>query len=413
MRILHVNKFLHRKGGSEAYMLELAELQRGAGHEVEFFSMQHPDNEPAPLDRHFPSYIQLNPAPAGLAGKLKAAARMVWSSSAAAGIGRVIEEFRPDVAHLHLIHHQLSPSILRPLASRGVPTVMTLHDFKLACPTYLFLDRGKACEACIGGKFQNAVLRRCKNGSVVESALLAGELALHTYLRAYSPVQIFICPSRFIASKMTEAGVFPDRLRVLPHFAQLSGAVPNPAPREGLLFAGRLSVEKGVDLLIEAVASMGPSTTVDIAGDGPQRGELEQLARRIAPGQVHFLGRLSRPQLQARLDAAAVLAIPSRFYENQPMIMMEAFASGMAVVGSDLGGIRELIRPGVDGLLVPPEQPAALAAALTELVSDPARALRMGQAGREKVEREFSVDQHLLGLDRLYAEAAVLAGAPA
>ncbi|HVE45828.1 MAG TPA: glycosyltransferase family 4 protein [Acidimicrobiales bacterium] len=408
-----MNKFLHRRGGSEAYMLELAALQRQAGHDVTFFSMQHPDNEPAPLEQHFPTYLELNPAPAGVAGKLKAAARMVWSSSSAAGMEKVIREFKPDVAHLHIIHHQLSPSILRPLAQHRVPSVMTLHDFKLACPTYHFLDKGKVCEACLGGKFQNAVLRRCKNGSLVESALLAGELTLHTYFRAYAPIQLFICPSRFIAAKMTEAGVFPDKLRVLPHFAQASGRGRTATLKKGLLFAGRLSVEKGVDLVVEALQWMDASTILDIAGEGPEQEKLEELASRVAPGRVRFLGRLSKVELQQHLDAAAVLAIPSRFYENQPMIILEAFASGVAVVGSDRGGVRELIEPGVDGLLVPPEDPRALATALNALLSDTDRAAAMGRAGRVKVERDYSIPGHLQGLDRLYAEAAELVTAAA
>lgn len=405
MRILHVNKFLHRRGGSEAYMLDLAELQRGAGHDVAFFSMQHPENEAAELERHFPPYLELNPPPPTLAGRFRAAARMVWSFSAARGMGDAVRELRPDVVHLHLIHHQLSPSILRPLVEHAIPTVMTLHDFKLACPTYLFLDKGRACEACLGGRFHHAALRRCKGGSLVESSLLAAELTIHTYLRAYAPVQLFICPSRFIAEKMSQAGVFPDRLEVLPHFAVSTGVETKRQPGGDLLYAGRLSSEKAVDVVIRAVGRMHPRPVLQVAGEGPERERLEALAASEAPGHVRFLGRLSRQELQGRLASAAALVIPSRFYENQPMIILEAFAAGIPVVGSNFGGIRELVDHGVDGLLVPPEQPSELADALQELLADPGRAFRMGQAGRAKVRRHFSVDRHLRDLEGLYAEA--------
>ncbi len=406
MRILHVNKFLHRRGGSEAYMLDLAELQRRAGHEVDFFSMQHPENDAAELDRYFPPYLELNPPPPTLPRRLKAAARMVWSLSAARGMEDAVRELRPDVAHLHLIHHQLSPSILRPLVDHGIPTVMTLHDFKLACPTYHFLDKGKLCEACLGGKFHHAALRKCKGGSLIESSLLAAELSIHTYLGAYAPVQVFICPSRFIAEKMGQARVFPDRLRVLPHFAVSAGVQTKRQPGGNLLYAGRLSSEKAVDVLIKAVGSMNPLPVLDVAGAGPEGERLESLAQAQAPGAVRFLGRLSRPELQGRLATAAALVIPSRFYENQPMIILEAFAAGIPVVGSDFGGIRELVEHGVDGLLVPPEQPDALADALRELLADPDRAFRMGQAGRAKVRDHFSVERHLRELEGLYAEAS-------
>src|SRR5689334_4592914 len=134
MRILHVNKFLYRRGGAEGYMLDVAALQRAAGHEVGLFGMDHPENDaPQPLSDTFPPFVELEPAPSGLAG-VRASARMVWSSSSARGIERAIREFRPDLVHCHNIYHQLSPSILRPVARAGIPCVMTLHDYKLACP---------------------------------------------------------------------------------------------------------------------------------------------------------------------------------------------------------------------------------------------------------------------------------------
>jgi hypothetical protein len=135
MRVLHVNKFLYRRGGAEGYMLDLAGLQRAQGDEVGFFGMQHPDNDqPQPFARWFPGYVELESAPEGVRGKAAAAARMVWSTSARRGITHVLEEFQPDVVHCHNIYHQLSPSMLEPIRKAGVPCVMTLHDYKLACP---------------------------------------------------------------------------------------------------------------------------------------------------------------------------------------------------------------------------------------------------------------------------------------
>ena len=172
MRILHVNKFLHRRGGAEAYMEDVAGLQRGNGHRVAFFAMAHPDNRASEFERHFPSRVELNPPPRSLHGRAVAVGRMLHSPSARRGIEAVLEEFRPDVVHLHNVYHQLSPSILRPLKRRGVPAVMTLHDYKLACPTYRLLDHGEVCTACVGMRFHNAVLRRCEGGSLGASAVL-------------------------------------------------------------------------------------------------------------------------------------------------------------------------------------------------------------------------------------------------
>ena len=407
MRILHVNKFLYRRGGAEAYMLDLAELQEKAGDAVAFFGMDHPLNPPHAYQDSFPPNLELNPPPAGLGARAAAAGRMLWSREAAGGITRVLDQFRPDVVHLHNIYEHLSPSVLRAVARAEVPMVMTLHDYKLACPTYQFLAGGSPCEACIGGGFHHAVLRRCKNDSVVHSAVAAVETAAHRWLRAYGPVHRFICPSRFMASKMAEAGVFRDRLRVIPHFSEAT-VEAKAAKGGGVIVAGRLSPEKGVDTLIEAVGLAGAGVTLRVAGDGPERGRLEQLAARAAPGQVSFLGQVGKSELHDHIRSSALLVVPSRWYENQPMIVLEAFACGVPVVATTLGGLPELVAEGVDGFLVPPNDPPALAATLLRATSDPAGLLRLGAAGRHKVEREFAPDVHVERITAVYAEAAAM-----
>jgi glycosyltransferase involved in cell wall biosynthesis len=410
MRVLHVNKFLYRRGGAESYMLDVAALQRQRGDEVAFFGMAHPDNDPQRYADRFPSHVEFEPAPASLAGKAQAAARMLWSTSAARGIDAVLADFNPDVVHLHNIYHHLSPSVLRPIARRRVPAVMTLHDYKLACPTYQFLDHGQLCQACLGGHFSQAVKRRCKDGSLASSALVATELALHTRTGAYGPVGRFVCPSRFMADTMARAGVFPERLRHVPHFADTAVVPAASAPGRGVAVAGRLSSEKGIDVVIDAIGRLGAPATLDIAGEGPDMEALGVRAEAVAPGQVRFHGRLPGPEVLQLLRSAALVAVPSRWYENQPMIVLEALASGTPAVVSDLGGASELIDDGVDGALVPANDPAALAAAMAPLLADPAQARAMGLAGRAKVQEYFAPDRHLANLDSVYAEASHVAG---
>src|SRR5580704_3751411 len=153
VRILHVNKFLYRRGGAEAYMEDLADLQIAAGHTVAFFGMAHPQNTHLEYAAEFPSHIELEPPPPTLIGRARGVARMLYSTSASRGMDNVLADFQPDVVHMHNIYHQLSPSVLRPVARRRIPAVMTLHDYKLACPTYQFLDHGNLCQACLGGHF--------------------------------------------------------------------------------------------------------------------------------------------------------------------------------------------------------------------------------------------------------------------
>lgn len=405
MRILHVNKFLHREGGATAYMLELAELQRTAGHRPEFFAMADERNQDAHYADRFAPYVELDPPPEGLRARAVGAGRLVYSRRAETAMASVVADFRPDVAHLHIVYHQLTPSILRPLARAGVPTVMTLHDYKLVCPTYRLLDLNGPCTACLDGHFRHAVERRCKDGSRLSSSLLALETRIHRTLGSYGSVQAFVCPSAFMLDMMRRGGVYPDRLYHVPHFLDLATVPPRDGAGDGVVFAGRLSAEKGVDLLVRAVGSL-PDVRLTVVGDGPERSALEDLAAAVAPGRVAFTGQQDRAGTLARVRSARTAVLPARWYENQPMGVLEAMASAVPAVVTDLGGSPELITDGVTGRVVPPEDVTALAAALADLTGDPERAVALGLAARERVRDDFGPAAHLDALDRVYAEAA-------
>jgi glycosyltransferase involved in cell wall biosynthesis len=405
MRILHVNKFLYRRGGAESYMLDLAALQREQGHEVELFGMRYPENAPARFERWFPSRVDFEPTPPSLQGKLRGAGRLLWSSSAARGMSAVLDAFRPELVHLHNIYHQLSPSILRPIRAAGIPTVMTLHDYKLACPTYRFLDHGRICEACLPRRFWSPTLRRCNGGSLAASTLNGLEMTVHTAVGIYGAVHRFLCPSKFLERKMRQGRVYPDRLRWIPNFVDVHAIHPKQAPGGNAVYAGRLSDEKGVEVLIEAVARQ-PQLRLDVAGDGPARQKLEHLtASAAASDRIRFHGRLPVDELHELLRTASVLVVPSRWYENMPLSILEGFAAGLPVVASALGGMPELIDVGRDGLLVPVDDPEALGEAVQGLVEAPSRAFAMGRAARAKAEREFAPERHLDRLDVVYQEA--------
>jgi glycosyltransferase involved in cell wall biosynthesis len=401
VRILHVNKFLYRRGGAEAYMFDLASAQRGAGHEVEFYGMSHPSNEPQRFDSEFPAYLEMGGVEGGISDRIRIAARTVYSSSARRGIDTVCDRFAPDVAHLHNIYHQLSPSILAPLAARGIPIVMTLHDYKLACPTYRFLADGVVCEACLDGDFRNALYKRCNKGSTVASAVVAAESRIHRTFKTYGKVTRFVCPSEFMMSKMVEADVFPDRMCVIPNFAPVESIEPAGRPGGPLAFVGRLASEKGVDTLIRAAAIGGFS--VQIAGDGPERAALEDLATRLG-ASVRFVGHLSPGAVHELLRGSTASVLPARWYENQPISVIESFAAGIPVIATDIGGLPELVRPGETGTLVPVDDPGALAAAAQQYLSDPDMAATVGRRARALAEAEFTAEAHLGRIEALYED---------
>ena len=407
MRILHVNKFLHRKGGAEGYMLDLADLQLAAGHDVAYFGMAHPDNDHASAGTAAP-YVEFDPVPAGTRARAALVGRMIWSRSAQRGMDEALDAFRPDVVHAHNVYHQLSPSVLHAASRRGIPVVLTLHDYKLACPTYRFLDHGTPCTACVTKGPWQAALRGCQTGSRAASAAASLEVSLHRRFGAYDGVGRFISPSRFLAGQLTAAGVYPDRIRVQSNFTDLTTRPREDAPMPLAVFAGRLSEEKGVDTLIRAVGALAPSRSAGhvlvIAGDGPQRSELQALAEAEAPGLVRFAGHLARPDLQALVRSAALTVVPSRWYENQPLAVLESFALGVPVLATDLGGLPELVDEST-GWVVAANDVPAMARALRTALSDPEGARLRGKRARRRVEERHAPDAHLAAITSIYEEA--------
>lgn len=406
-RVLHVNKFLYRRGGAEGYLLDLAALQRAAGHEVAFFGMDHPDNDVACAGRAAP-YVEFEPAPSSSARRLALAGRMLWSTSARSGFLAALDEFRPDVVHAHNVYHQLSPSVLHAAARRGVPVVMTLHDYKLVCPTYQFLDRDqRPCTACVTQGPLQAVRRACKDGSRAASTAAAVEVTVHRRLGAYDGVRRFLAPSMFLCRQLAAAGVGTGRVRhqtnftELPDLAELGHTSDGPAY---FVVAGRLSAEKAVDTAIRAVGQVA-GARLEVAGDGPELRALEALAHLVAPGRVRFHGRLDVPELRRVVAGARAVLVPSRWHENQPLAVLEAQALAVPVVTTDLGGLPELVDDDT-GWIRPAGDVAALAAVLTEALDDPRGAARRGVAARRRVERHHGPQDHLRAIERHYQEAS-------
>lgn len=399
MRILQVDKFLRRQGGAASYMLDLAHLQRAAGHEVEFFAMADQRNQPARFAADFAPQLQTDPPPPGLRGRTVAAAAMIWNPAAARALGRVVDAFQPEVAHLHNIYHQLSPSVVRLLHRRGVRVVLTLHDYKLVCPTYRLLDLDGPCTACLDGRFRHAVERRCKDGSRSASAVLALETGLHRRFGAYDAVDAFVAPSRFLFDTVRAAGIHHGRLHHLPHFVDAGRSPRTDGSGTRFVYAGRLSPEKGVATLLRAVAAAGVALT--IAGDGPQRAELTELAGSLG-ADARFVGALDRESTLRLVAGSRALVLPAQWYENQPMSVLEAMSCAVPVIATRLGGSPELVLDGETGLLVEPGEQEQLAQALKRLDADAHLARRLGAAGLARAEQDFSPGAHLERLDRLY-----------
>jgi glycosyltransferase involved in cell wall biosynthesis len=401
VRIIHVNKFHFVKGGAERYVFDLSREQTEAGHEVVPFAMSHPANAPTPYARYFPSRIDFDDVEA--ARTPGTALRIVYSREAERCMERLVDDTQPDVAHLHNIAHQLTPSILRALGRRGVRTVHTLHDYKIACPAYLFMCQGSVCERCRGGRFYQVALRRCHRNSRAAGVVLALEAYVHRVLGSYQHVAAFLCPSRFLRDTMVRHGLPEDKLVHLPYFIPADRYRPAEGAGEDILYAGRLSREKGLSTLLTALRYL-PGARLVVVGEGPERASVEAAVREGLP--VTLRGHLTGDALHEAVRSARVVVVPSEWYENLPYAVLEAFALGRPVVGARIGGIPELVRDGETGLTFTPGDSEDLARAVRPFLSDPDRAAAMGRAARAFIERAFTPGGHLQRLDAIYEVAA-------
>jgi glycosyltransferase involved in cell wall biosynthesis len=403
-RLLAINNYYYRRGGSEVVFFEHNRLLEDAGWNVVPFAMQNALNAPTPWSKFFME--ETNTDSRSPAAKLAHAAGAIYSLAASRQLRELLAEFKPDVAHAHNIYHHLSPSVLVELHRRAIPVVLTLHDLKLACPAYKMYTQGHVCEECRGGALRNVIRNRCIRDSRAMSALVWLESTLHRALDLYTrSVTRFVVPSRFFLAKFAEWGIDTSRFVHVPNSIDAEAMEPAREPGDAFVYLGRLVAEKGVATLIEAAARA--RVKLRIVGTGPEEAGLKQLAERLG-GDCEFTGYLSGAALRAAVASARAVVIPSEWYENAPISVMEASAWSLPVIGADIGGIPELIREGETGFVFESGRAEDLARVLETVQSMPRARLRdVGAAGREWMRREFSPTAYRDRMVAVYREIGV------
>jgi glycosyltransferase involved in cell wall biosynthesis len=403
--LLSLNSFHYRRGGSETVYFNHAALFAERGWRTTFFSMRHPENLPCEQEDFFADCIDYEGA-AGSKRSIGNALKIIYSQEARDKLSRMLDLYPADVAHVHSIYHHLSPSVLMELKSRGVPIVMTAHDLKLACPNNKMLNRQGVCERCKGGKVWNVVLNRCIKDSVLASGVIAVESAIHKSLDLYGRyLDRIIAPSQFYRTKLIEWGWSPDSITYIPNFIEApTDTSPSPTG-DHVLYFGRLAPEKGLRTLVRAAAKS--RVIVRMAGRGPEEAELRRLAAELdAP--VTFLGHLSGQALWDEVGAARAVVLPSEWYENGPMSVIEAFARGRPLIGARIGGIPELIVEGQTGWTFEAANVEDLAARLAQVRSAPTSALAaMAEATRVFARNNHSRETYFEAVSALYREIGV------
>lgn len=335
MRIVLANKFYYRRGGDCIYMLNLEQLLKEHGHEVAVYSMQYKENLPSKWSTYWPSNMT----------KVDALTRPFGEKQVKKGFCRLLDDFKPDVVHLNNIHTQLSPIIAKVAHEHEIRVVWTLHDYKLLCPRYDCLQNGNCiCEECFTDKM--AVLRHsCMKNSKLASVIAYLEAKKWNLEILEHATDVFICPSRFMADKMAQGGFERKKLRALCNFIDVEKCKCDLYEKaEYYCFIGRLSHEKGAKTLIMAANEL-PYKLVVIGG-GPLMDDLKT----VAHPNIEFVGFKHWDQIKEIVGKAKFSVIPSEWYENNPLSVIEAQCLGTPVLGARIGGIPELIEEGVTGM---------------------------------------------------------------
>ncbi|MGN1287664.1 MAG: glycosyltransferase [Bradyrhizobium sp.] len=382
MKILVAHNRYQGRGGEDVVFEAEVDLLRGAGHGVETLTVS-------------------NEAINSLAARIATTLSIADNAEGKRLVAKAIDRFRPDIVHVHNFFPLLSPAVFDVCRQKRVPAVVTLHNYRTICTGGMLLRDGRICHKCLDRGHLWGVAHRCYRGSLPGSLASAYMIAQHQRHGTWTrPGLRLIALTQFARTVFAQAGFDAGRIDVKPNFMADPGA-PDPAmPRAGLLYVGRLSREKGVGVLLDAVAGTG--VPLRIVGEGPERAALE--AR--APGHVRFLGARSRAEVLREMANAQALVVPSLWYEGFPMVVVEAFARGTPVIASEIGGLAEVVSAGKTGALAPPDDPAALRNRIAELLAVPDRAAAWGQAARAVYLARYAPDENLRLLEAIYARAA-------
>ncbi len=396
MKVLIVNKFLYPNGGSETYIFKLGEALKNKGHEVQYFGMEHPGRI---VSNNVESYTSNMDFHGGKLGKLLYPFKIIYSLEARKKIRAVLDDMKPDVVHLNNINFQITPSIIYEIRawekknSRRCKIVFTAHDYQWICPNHMMCRTdGTVCDACTGGKFSNCIRYSCIHGSKLRSILGAVEGYYYKMRKTYGLVDVIVAPSQFLYDRFAVNPLLKDKLVMMHNFLDVKEGVSESVEEKPYaLYFGRFSVEKGVKTLLSVAKSL-PDIKFVFAGSGPLEDEVN------ATANVVNYGFLTGDKLVSLIKGASFSIYPSEWYENCPFSVMESQMYRVPVVGSNIGGIPELISGGV---LFEAGNEDELRAAISRLMTD-VSALEELRAGCDSIVFD-SVDEYTDRMLKIYA----------
>ncbi|MBQ2966592.1 MAG: glycosyltransferase [Clostridia bacterium] len=400
MKILMVNKFLYPRGGSESYMLYLAEHLEKMGHEVQFFGMLDTQNTVGNKKGLYTQNMDFHGK--GLARFLYPF-KIIYSFEAKKKIMQVIEDFKPDIVHMNNINFQLTPSIIYGVKKKGIPLVQTVHDYQMICPNHLLynFDKNISCEKCVNGSHFNCIKNKCIHGSKIKSILGVIEAKLYAFLKTYKKVDLFVCPSHFLENKLLSAkAYYKGKTKTIHNFINKEKfSSENQKTDNYIVYVGRLSKEKGIEN-IAGTAKLLPEYRFVVAGSGPDADLLNGISN------IFLAGFLTGESLKTLMGNAKILLLPSVCYENCPLSILEAHCMGVPVITMNSGGMAELVKDGVTGTLVTEPTPEGIALKIKETLENEEYYTALKENCRQEKDNILSVEDYADILVKEYEKLA-------
>lgn len=395
MKILNISQNYHITGGSDSYMFALENLLSKNKHTCIPFCAKNPKNVTSQWEKFFPESFDFK------SNSPKEALQYFYNLDAKNKIRELLNSEKIDIAHLHIYYGKITSSILSELKKRKIPTIQTLHEYKLVCPAYTLEYKGNVCEKCLNSSKLSCITQKCKNDSLIQSTARYLEYKVSRLLGDIKNIDKFISVSEFHRRKMIEGGISESKITTIHNFVDTQEINPSYSSEGYALYFGRVEALKGIKTLIDAAAITG--TKLMIAGTGSDIDSFKSYAQSKSLDNVIFCGFKSGDELRTLIKNSCYVVVPSEWYENCPMTVLEAKAYGKPVIGAAIGGIPELINHNIDGYIFEPKNTEALAE-LMKLLDNQETLLRFSKASRLDAEKRFSAEHHYKMIKVTYEE---------
>ena len=379
MRVAQIINWHRYGGGSEHVAQYTTQLMSRQGHDVTL------------------KILDSRKLAKGIDGKLRAFVSGIYSPAGVRIVARLIESFHPDIIHVHEVYPFFSPWIFPEIRRHGVPVVLTCHDHRLTCPITTHMRTGKICELCFGGKYHWCFLKNCRDNYFESLAYALRSTAASTFRLYEKNVSLFLTLTEFARRRLIAAGLTDSRISVLPNTVPTPEIPADPSQGEYALFVGRLSAEKGLDIIIEAVKQT-PDIRLKIAGHGP----LYHQCVETAPDNVTFTGLLGKAELVELYRKASFVLAPSIRLEGFPLVLLEAMSFGLPIITTDIGPLNEIIDDGTEGFTIQPGNAADLSNRMMQLWHQGELRVRMGRHARTRMIQDYSEERYYETLMKAY-----------